>query len=83
MSHHKKTKKSTSNQNKESFFKKKATIALFAIIALIGGTLFIDQPITGNVVLNNYHSIHSVSIIGMVLVFCSTILVGYYIYKSI
>lgn len=66
---------------KKNFFKTKKVTVLFAIASLIAGFLFINKSITGNIILDNYHPISAVSIIGLTLIFCSIIL-GIYTLKK-
>jgi len=65
----------------QSVLKKKPALALFALIALIGGVCFLDRPMTGNVVLSNHYEMHAVSIIGILLILCSIMLVAYYFHR--
>ena len=52
---------------------------LFAVIAFIGGFFFLNQGITGNAVLleEKISLFNPVSFIGLILIFCSAILVIY------
>ncbi len=70
-----KTKKSL------DWFKTRKITAFFAIIALIGGFLFLNPIMTGNVVLNNSHSFNMISTTGWLLILCSIILGIYSIRK--
>lgn len=68
---------------KENFLKRKATMAVFAAVALLGGILFLDNSaMTGNAVLNNATSITPLTYIGMLLIFSSMILSAYIIFKK-
>ena len=69
---------------KESFdwFKGKQSTSIFAVISLIGGFLFLNQGITGNVILDKDYSINLISIIGMFLIVCSIILGLYSLRKK-
>ena len=66
---------------KSNFFKRKKVTASFAIFALAGGFLFLNQGITGNVILSGKSSINLLSIIGLLLILCSIILGIYSIKK--
>jgi hypothetical protein len=68
--------------HEESFFKKKSTIAVFALVAFVAGVIFLDKRATGNIILNKYQPFNAVSIIGMLLILCSVILIGYYAHKN-
>lgn len=68
--------------NKENFFKKRKVTAMFAVISLAGGFIFLNKGITGNVVLNGSHAFSVVSLIGLLLVLCSAILIAYSIKKN-
>jgi len=71
------------NQNKEeNFFKKKSVVVSFALISLVGGFLFINKDITGNIVLSSKYSFNLLSIIGLLLIVCSAILGAYSIRKK-
>lgn len=67
---------------KENFFKTRKAIASFAIVALIGGFLFLNQSSTGNVILNNSNSFNLISAIGLLLILCSIILGAYALKKK-
>lgn len=68
---------------KESWFKKKKAVSFFAIIAFISGFFFLNRGgITGNVVMNQYHEFSFLSIIGLLLIFCSVILAVYVVKKE-
>ncbi|MBU2562262.1 MAG: hypothetical protein KKF68_01210 [Nanoarchaeota archaeon] len=62
------------------FRTKKATIT-FAIISLTSGFFFLNQSLTGNVILNNSYSLNFLSIIGLLLIVCAVILAAYSIKK--
>ena len=55
----------------------KKITAAFSVAALFAGFLFIDRSVTGNVVLNNHNPVNFVSLVGLLLVFCSAILALY------
>jgi hypothetical protein len=68
---------------KESWFKKKKITAYIALIAFVSGFLFIkNSGITGNAVVNHYHEVSVLSIVGLLLIFCSVILTIYTIEKE-
>lgn len=67
---------------KQSFFKKKSTTLVFSAISLIAGIIFSDKSITGNVILNNKYNFNLLSVIGMLLIFCSLILLIYSLKKK-
>jgi len=68
-------------KQKTSFFKSKKTTWTFAIISFLAGFLFLKNNPTGNVVLSNYYPINLISVVGMLLIFCSLILALYSIRK--
>jgi len=53
----------------------------FAAVSLLGGFLFLNKSITGNVILNKQFGINVVSLIGLLLIICSAILFAYSIKK--
>lgn len=63
------------------WFKAKKITACFALISLIGGFLFLNNSITGNIISNNNYSFNIVSLIGLLLILCSVILIAYSIKK--
>jgi hypothetical protein len=62
---------------KKKFFERKGITWAFAIIALIFGFMFLDSGFTGNVIVNKQSTINFISIIGLLLIACSTILIAY------
>jgi hypothetical protein len=66
----------------EIWLKKKKVTTSFAIIALAGGFLFLNSGITGNVVILNKGSFNVLSLIGLLLIFCSAVLAAYTIKKK-
>ena len=66
---------------KINFFKTKKVTTSFAIIALIGGFLFLNKGITGNIILSDKYSFDLVSLVGLALVGCAVVL-GVYIVKK-
>jgi len=71
--------------NKNNFWislKTKRSTTIFALIALIGGFLFLNQSnVTGNIILSKENPINIISIIGLLLILCSVILSLYSIKK--
>ena len=67
---------------KESFFKTRKAIASLAIVALIGGFLFLNRSITGNIILDSENSFSLLSLIGILLISCSVILGAYALKKK-
>ena len=59
----------------------KKVISSFALVALVAGFFFLDKGITGNVVLNGENPLDIISLIGLVLVFCSAALTFYVLKK--
>lgn len=66
----------------ENILKKRKTVALFAIAALIGGFLFLSPNITGGVILEKPGSLGMLSLIGLLLIFCTIILAIYALKKK-
>ena len=68
----------------EELLKSKPITGGFAVIAFIGGVIFLSYSysLTGNVVLNNKYSFNLLSLIGLLLVVCSGILSLYSIKKK-
>ena len=66
---------------KVKWFKTKGVGAVFAAVAFVVGFLFLDNGVTGNVILDNQHSVDFVSIIGLLLILCSAILAVYILKK--
>lgn len=64
-------------QKKTPKLKSPKSTAGFAIAALLGGFVFLNKGITGNVILSNKYSFNIISLIGLLLVFCSAILALY------
>ena len=67
---------------KTNWMKKRKIIAMFSIVALIGGILFLDPNITGNLILEKKIRFNFISLIGILLVTCSVILASYSIIKK-
>jgi membrane protease YdiL (CAAX protease family) len=64
------------------FFEKKGITWAFAVVSLIFGFMFLDSGFTGNVIVNKPGAINLVSIIGLLLITCSTVLITYSIKKK-
>jgi len=64
------------------WFKGKQSTSIFAVISLVGGFLFLNQGITGNVILDKDYSTNLISVIGMFLIVCSIILGLYSLRKK-
>ncbi len=68
---------------KQSWLKEKRVIRVLALISFISGFLFIkNSGITGNVVVNHYQPVSTLSIVGLLLMFCSVILTIYTLKKE-
>ncbi len=72
--------------NKNNFWNrlktKQATI-IFALVALIGGFLFLNQSnVTGNIILSKENPINIISLIGLLLILFSVVLSLYSIKKK-
>jgi hypothetical protein len=67
---------------KENWFKTKKATSLFAIISFLGGFTFLNQSITVNAIIKNSSNSNLLSLIGLLLIFCSIILTGYTIRKK-
>lgn len=65
----------------ENFFKNRKTTAVFAIVALIGGFVFLKSSLTGNVVLSDKYLVSPISVVGLLLVACSIVLAVYSVRK--
>ncbi|MFA4953237.1 MAG: hypothetical protein WC584_03370 [Candidatus Pacearchaeota archaeon] len=63
-------------------FKTKKVTAIFAVVALLGGFYFLNNTLTGNVIVESENSINLISVIGLLLIFCSIILGAYSIKKK-
>ena len=62
--------------------KKRGILVIFSIIAILGGILFLDPNITENLILKNKVQFNLISLIGILLVFCSMTLAIYSIKKK-
>lgn len=65
-----------------NWFETKPVTSFFAIIAAIGGFLFLSYRPTGGVILNEQSSFNILSIIGSLLILCAIILGIYSIRKK-
>jgi len=66
---------------KENLFKTRKTATIFAIIALIGGFLFLSPSITGGFILKSSNSFNPLSLVGLLLIGCAIVLAAYSIKK--
>ena len=67
---------------KEEILKTKKATTIFAILALIGGFLFLSPSITGGFILEKSDSFSPLSLIGLVLIGCSIVLATYSLKKK-
>jgi len=67
---------------KEEILKTKKATTIFAILALIGGFLFLSPSITGGFILESSDSFSPLSLIGLVLIGCSIVLATYSLKKK-
>ena len=66
-----------------SRLKTKRSTITFALIALIGGFLFLNQSnVTGNIILSKENPINIISVIGLLLILCSVVLSLYSIKRK-
>lgn len=68
--------------NSFDWFKTKKATSLFALISLAGGFFFLNQGITGNIILNENYTFNLISLIGLFLILCSVILGAYSLKKK-
>ena len=72
--------------NKNNFLnrlKTKQATTIFALVALIGGFLFLNQSnVTGNIILSKENPINIISLIGLLLILFSVVLSLYSIKKK-
>jgi len=61
----------------ENFFKRKKVTATISALALISGFVFLNQSVTGNVVLSNPQEFNPISFVGLLLVFLAVVLAAY------
>lgn len=71
-------------QKKTSFLKRKKVTSAFSAFALISGFVFLNQGVTGNAIITSQKipGFNTVSLIGLLLVFCSAILAFYSLRKN-
>lgn len=78
-------------KTKQSFFEKRSVVAVFGVVALLAGFLFLNtgviNPFTGKVTGNFVSSgetfgVNLISIIGLLLIVSSAILIVYAIVKK-
>ena len=67
---------------KTNWFKTRSATAIFAVIAFIGGFVFLGNDFTGNVILSSKQPFNLISFVGLLLIFCSAILAVYAIQKK-
>jgi len=67
---------------KKNFFERKGVTWIFAAIALISGFIFLDSSVTGNVIVNKQSPVSALSLIGLLLILCSTVLITYSLKKK-
>jgi len=67
---------------KEERLKTKKATTIFAILALMGGFLFLSPSITGGFILESSDSFSTLSLIGLVLIGCSIVLATYSLKKK-
>jgi len=67
---------------KNNFFRRRGITWVFAIIALISGFLFLDSGFTGNVIVNKQIPMNLISLIGLLLIACSSVLISYSVKKK-
>ena len=67
---------------KEEILKTKKATTIFAILALMGGFLFLSPSITGGFILESSDSFSTLSLIGLVLIGCSIVLATYSLKKK-
>lgn len=65
----------------QGFFKKKKVTSAFSVFAAIAGFAFLRKTITGNTVSSQGYTINVISVIGLLLLFCSGLLVYYTLKK--
>lgn len=69
----------------EGFFdwlKTRQATAIFSVASLTSGFFFLNQNITGNAILSENYSLNIISIVGLLLILCSTILGAYSLIKK-
>jgi len=70
-------------KKQKNLWKKKITILVFTLIALIAGFIFLNKTFTGNAILNEGQAMNLgiISLIGISLIACS-IIMGIYFVKN-
>ena len=66
---------------KENFLKKPITAGIIGVVALLAGFYFLNNKITGNIVLSGKTNFSFISLIGLLLIACSAILILYFVKK--
>ena len=66
---------------KKNFFKKSLVTITIGVIALFGGFYFLNNRITGNIILEDKATFSLLSLIGLLLIACSAILIIYSVKK--
>jgi len=67
---------------KENILKTRKAATIFAIVALIGGFLFLSPSITGGFILERPDSFNTLSLIGLLLIGCAIVLAAYSLKKK-
>lgn len=64
---------------KKNLFKTRATVMFFAIISIFGGMMFLKKNFTALAILENQSdpTFNAISLIGLLLIFCSATLFVY------
>ena len=65
-----------------NWLKTRQATSIFAVGSLISGFFFLNQNITGNVILSENYSFNLISLIGLLLILCSVILGIYSVRKK-
>ena len=69
-------------EKKESVLKTTKAVTLFALVALVGGFLFLSPSITGGAILQSASGFRPLSAIGLGLIVCAIVLAGYALKKK-
>jgi len=69
-------------EQKNILLKRRKIVASFAMVALIGGFLFLSPSITGGFILEKSDSFNPLSLIGLVLIGCAIVLAAYSLKKK-
>ena len=59
------------------WFRTRTATGIFAIAAFAGGLMFLNNSLTGNVILEDAKVLDALSFIGLILIVCSLILAFY------